>query len=348
MKIAIKTLLASTVLTGLAAVSAQAQVADNSRLKTVLDRGSLLCTGHNGSFLGFAEVDDKGVWKGLDVQLCKALSAGLFGTSEGHLEIVPVSWAQRWPALQSGDVDVIIKTSGWTQSRDTELNLAFSTPYFIGAFQVMTHASLGAEKVADLDGGTICVNAGTSVERSIANYAHSNGLDIEILTYENGDEIRNSYYEGRCDGWVEWAPALATGRVDAPDGADAHVILPDVIELEAEAIIIPEGDADWLDVQNWMLSSLWFAELNGITSANVDEMKANPDSPQIATFLGVAPGYGTRLGLSDDWAYNMIKEVGNMGEIYARSMGTDSAYKLDRGVNALYTEGGVFYPLQID
>ncbi|PRY83081.1 transporter substrate-binding domain-containing protein [Donghicola tyrosinivorans] len=348
MKPMAKILLASTILTGLSAVGAQAEVAANSRLKTVQDRGTLLCTGHNGSFLGFAEVDDKGVWKGLDVELCKALATGLFGTYEGHLEIVPVSWAQRWPALQSGDVDVIIKASGWTQSRDTELNLTYSMPYFIGAFQVMSHASLGAEKVADLDGGTICVNAGTSVERSISNYADANGLDIEILTYENGDEIRNSYFEGRCDGWVEWAPALATGRVDAPDGADAHVILPEVIELEAEGIIVPEGDADWLDVQNWMLSSLWFAELNGITSANVDEMKANPESPQIATFLGATPGYGTRLGLSDDWAYNMIKHVGNMDEIYSRSMGDTSPYKLARGVNSLYTNGGVFYPLQID
>lgn len=337
-------LLASTILAG----AAQAQVADSSRLKTVQARGSLLCTGHNGSFLGFAEVDDKGVWKGLDVDLCKALSAGIFGTSEGHLQIVPVSWAQRWPALQSGDIDVVIKTSGWTQSRDTELNLAFSMPYFIGAFQVMAKTALGATSVADLEGGTLCAPAGTSTERALANFIEAKGMEAEILTFENGDEIRKAYYEGRCDAYVEWAPALATGRVDAPDGAEAHTILPDVIDLEAEAIIVPEGDPDWLDVQNWMLSSLWFAEANGITQANVDEFKANPESPQIATFLGVTPGYGSRLGLSDDWAYNMIKEVGNMGEIYERSMGAASPYKLDRGVNALYTAGGVFYPLQID
>ena len=139
----------------------QAEVAENSRLNKVLERGSLLCSGHNGSFLGFAEVDDKGNWKGVDIDLCRALAAGLFGKSEGNLEIVPISWAQRWPSLQSGDIDVVIKVSGWTQSRDTELNLAYSRPYFIGAFQIMTLKELGANSVADLDGGSICVSAGT-------------------------------------------------------------------------------------------------------------------------------------------------------------------------------------------
>jgi len=341
-----KSLVASAAL--LAGGAAQAQVADSSRLNTVLERGSLLCSGHNGSFLGFAEVDDKGVWKGVDIDLCRALAAGLFGSSEGNLEIVPISWAQRWPALQSGDIDVVIKVSGWTQSRDTELNLAYSRPYFIGAFQAMAKADLGAESIADLDGGSICVAAGTSTERALATYLESNSIDAEILTFENGDELRNSYYEGRCDAQVEWAPSLAAGRVDAPDGADAHVILPDVIALEAEGIIVPEGDPDWLDVQNWMLSSLWMAELEGITSENVDEIRANPPSSTIEKFLGVTPGYGARLGLPDDWAYNMIKEVGNFAEIYDRNIGDGSPYGLPRGINSLYNAGGVFFPMIVD
>jgi general L-amino acid transport system substrate-binding protein len=314
----------------------------------VLERGKLLCSGNNGSFLGFAEVDDKGNWKGFDIDLCRALAAALFGKSEGHLDIVPISWAQRWPALQSGDVDVIIKVSGWTQSRDTELNVAYSTPYFIGAFQVMAHAKLGANKIADLAGGSICVNAGTSTERVLATFLESNAIDAEVLPFENSDEQRNAYFEGRCDGFIEWAPSLATARLDAPDGADAHTILPDVLDLEAEGIIVPEGDPKWLDVQNWMLSSHWFAEANGITSKNVDEIKANPPSTTIGKFLGVTPGYGQRLGLSDDWAYNMIKEVGNAAEIYERNLGAESPYKLPRGINSLYSAGGVFYPLIID
>lgn len=342
-----KLAMATTALVALTGL-AQAQVADNSKLRTVLDRGSLLCSGHNGSFLGFAEVDDQGNWKGVDIDLCRALAAGLFGTSEGNLEIVPISWAQRWPALQSGDIDVVIKVSGWTQSRDTELNLAYSTPYFIGAFQAMSHADLGAQSIADLDGGSICVAAGTSTERATATFLQSNGIEAELLTFENGDELRNAYYEKRCDAMVEWAPSLAASNVDAPDGPESHVILPDVIDLEAEGIIVPEGDSDWLDVQNWMLSSLWFAEIEGITSANVDEIRANPPSETVAKFLGVSPGYGQRLGLSDDWAYNMIKEVGNFAELYDRNLGDGSPYKLPRGINGLYNAGGVFYPFIID
>ena len=341
-----KTILTLAAAAGIVIAAGVAQ-AQESRLKTVLDRGSLLCSGHNGSFLGFAEVDDKGVWKGVDIDMCRALASGLFGTHEGNLEIVPISWAQRWPALQSGDIDVVIKVSGWTQSRDTELNLAYSRPYFIGAFQIMAHAELGAGSVADLDGGSICVSAGTSTERVLATFLESNKIDAEIVVFEKGDEVRSSYLSGRCDGLIEWAPSLAAMRVTVDDPA-AHVILPDVLDLEAEGIIVPEGDPDWLDVQNWMLSSLWFAELKGITMANVDEMRANPPSTTVGTFLGVTPGYGARLGLSDDWAYNMIKAVGNFGEIYDRNIGSGSPYNLPRGINALYTNGGVFYPMIID
>ena len=346
MRLATKILAATSLI--FAGLTASADVDPGSKLITVLERGSLLCSGHNGSFLGFAEVDDSGNWKGVDIDLCRALAAGLFGSSEGNLEIVPISWAQRWPALQSGDIDVVIKVSGWTQSRDTELNLAYSRPYFIGAFQTMARVELGAEDMTGLAGGTVCVAAGTSTERATATYLETKGIEAEMLTFENGDELRNAYFEGRCDGLVEWAPSLAAGRADAPDGAEAHVILPDVIALEAEGIIVPEGDPDWLDVQNWMLSSLWFAEMEGITSENIDEFRDNPPSSTIGTFLGVNPGYGARLGLPDDWAYNMIKEVGNFAEIYERNIGSGSPYNLPRGINNLYSNGGVFYPMIID
>ena len=346
MRLATKILAATSLI--FSGLTASADVDPGSKLITVLERGSLLCSGHNGSFLGFAEVDDSGNWKGVDIDLCRALAAGLFGSSEGNLEIVPISWAQRWPALQSGDIDVVIKVSGWTQSRDTELNLAYSRPYFIGAFQTMARVELGAEDMTGLAGGTVCVAAGTSTERATATYLETKGIEAEMLTFENGDELRNAYFEGRCDGLVEWAPSLAAGRADAPDGAEAHVILPDVIALEAEGIIVPEGDPDWLDVQNWMLSSLWFAEMEGITSENIDEFRDNPPSSTIGTFLGVNPGYGARLGLPDDWAYNMIKEVGNFAEIYERNIGSGSPYNLPRGINNLYSNGGVFYPMIID
>ncbi len=317
----------------------------DSRLDTVLERGKLLCSGHNGSFLGFAEVDDEGNWTGLDIDLCRGLAASLFGTSEGNMDIVPISWAQRWPALQSGDIDVIIKLSGWSQSRDTELNLAYSRPYFVAGFHVMAHAEIGAESVADLDGGSICVSAGTTTEKFLAAYIEELGIDAEIIVFESGDEVRTAYFNGRCDGLTLLAPPLAAARATSEDPS-AHVILPDVLALEPEGIIVPEGDPDWLDVMNWMLSSLWFAELYDITSENVDEFKANPPSAQIGKFLGVTPGYGSRLGLSDDWAYNLIKEVGNYAEIYERNIG--APYQLPRAMNQLYKDGGLFYPLMVD
>ncbi|MDD9739369.1 transporter substrate-binding domain-containing protein [Marinovum sp. SP66] len=336
-----KFLLTAAAALGLMAGAASAQ----SRLETVQERGKLLCSGHNGSYLGFAEVDDQGNWEGLDIDLCRGLAASLFGKAEGHLDIVPISWAQRWPALQSGDIDVIIKLSGWSQSRDTELNLAFSNPYFVAGFHVMTNADLGVESVAGLDGGSICVSAGTTTERFLAAYVEKLGIDVEIIVFESGDEVRTAYFNGRCDGLTLLAPPLAAARATS-ENPEAHVILPDVIALEPEGIIVPEGDPKWLDVMNWMLSSLWFAELNGITSENVDEIKANPPSAQIGKFLGVTPGYGSRLGLSDDWAYNLITEVGNYAEIYDRNIGVP--YALPRAKNNLYINGGLFYPLMVD
>ncbi len=334
-------LMAAVAATALAAGAAEAQ----SRLDTVKDRGTLLCSGHNGSYLGFAEVDDQGNWRGFDIDFCRGLAASVFGASEGHLDIVPISWAQRWPALQSGDVDVIIKLSGWSQSRDTELNLAYSIPYFVAAFHVMAHADIGAESVADLDGGSICVSAGTTTERFLAAYVEQIGIEAEIIVFEDGDEVRSAYFNRRCDGLTLLAPPLAAARAISENPED-HVILPDVIALEPEGIIVPEGDPDWLDVMNWMISSLFFAEINGITQANVDGIRADPPSTQIGKFLGVTPGYGERLGLADDWAYNLIKEVGNYAEIYERNVG--GPYSVPRAMNNLYTNGGVFFPLMVD
>ncbi|MFD0981005.1 transporter substrate-binding domain-containing protein [Tropicimonas aquimaris] len=336
-----KYLLSATAALGMMAGAAAAE----GRLDTVLERGKLLCTGHNGSFLGFAEVDDEGNWKGLDIDLCRGLAASLFGSSEGTMDIVPISWAQRWPALQSGDVDVIIKLAGWSQSRDAELNLAYTQPYFVAGFHVMAHADLGVEKVADLDGGSICVSAGTTTERFLAAYIENLGIEAEIIVFESGDEVRTAYFNRRCDGLTLLAPPLAAARATS-ENPEEHVILPDVIALEPSGIIVPEGDPKWLDVMNWMLTSLWFAELHGITSENVDEFRDNPPSDQIGKFLGVTPGYGDRLGLSNDWAYNLIKEVGNYAEIYDRNIG--EPYALPRALNNLYTNGGLFYPLMVD
>lgn len=337
----IKSLLAASVMLLGATNFAYADAVD-----TIKERGSLLCTGHNGSYLGFAEVDDQGKWKGFDIEFCKALATAILGSAD-KLQIVPISWQQRFPSIQSGDIDVIIKVTGWTMTRDTELGLQYARPYFIGPFYVMSRKELGAKSVSDLEGGVFCVNAGTTIERVLADYMESNGITYEQLSFEKGEELRAAFYAGRCDATAGFGPALAATRFNAPD-PEAFVILGDVLKLEPEGIVVRQGEDRFIDIINWMVSAMLIAEENGITQANVDEMRAAPASASIERLLGVSPGIGERLGLSDDWAYNVIKTVGNYGEVYDRTLGENSPYKLPRGLNNLWNNGGLLYPLVLD
>ena len=315
-------------------------------LKTVQDRGELLCTGHDGSYLGFAEVDGRGEWKGIDIELCRAVATAIFG-DPARLTILPISWAQRWPALQSGEVDLVIKASGATLSRDTELGLQFSLSYYLGTTKVMAHRELGLETLADADGGTVCIPAGTTIQQQMSSYAAKLGITLEHVLIEKTEELEQAYFSGRCDLYAQWGPVVAIARA-AKGNVDEHDILPDVLALEPEVIVMRPGDDNWIDVANWTLSALWFAEQEGITSENVDEIRDNPATPEIAKFLGVNPGMGTGLGLPDDWAYNVIKHVGNYAEIFDRSLGEGSPYKMDREMTALWSDGGVLYPYLID
>ena len=329
-----------------AAMSTPGLAASGDTVKGIQDRDSLLCTGHNGSYLGFAEVDDKGKWTGFDIEFCKALATAILGSPD-KLQIIPVSWAQRFPALQSGDIDVIIKVTGWTMGRDTELGLQYARPYFIGPTTILTRAELGAKSAADLEGGVFCINAGTSIERIVADYMGSRGIEYEALNFEKAEELRSALYAGRCDALAGFGPFLAATRFNAPN-PDDFVIIDEVLALEPEGIAARQGDDHFIDVINWMVSALLMAEENGITQANVDEMRANPPSTSVGRLLGATPGIGDRLGLSNDWAYNTIKAVGNYGEIYERTVGKESPYKLPRGLNNLWSNGGLLYTLVLD
>ncbi len=328
-------------------MGATAQAADpGETVKAIMDRDSLLCTGHNGSYLGFAEVDDQGEWSGFDIEMCKALATAILGSPD-KLQIIPVSWAQRFPALQSGDIDVIIKVTGWTMSRDTELGLQYSRPYFIGPTNILVRSDLGAATPEDLAGGVFCINAGTSIERIVADYMGARGIEYEPLNFEKPEELRSALYGGRCDALAGFGPFLAATRFNAPNPDDFE-IMDAVLALEPEGIAAREGDDGFIDVINWMTSALLMAEEAGITQANVDDVRADPPSASIERLLGVSPGVGERLGLPDDWAYNMIKAVGNYGEIYDRTVGEGSVYKLPRGKNKLWSDGGLLYPLVLD
>lgn len=318
--------------------------------KTLADvkaRGALQCTGHNGSYLGLAEVDDKGNWKGFDIDLCRAVATTVFGDYEGHLKIMPTSWAQRWPGIQSGELDVIIKATGWTMGRDTELGLQFSNIYMMAPIKMLVRKELGAKSVKDLEGGSVCVPAGTSTERSVAEYLKANGVTMEFVTSEKTEESEAAYLSGRCDVFAQWDVQLAVLRLKAEDPT-AHVILSDTVSAEPVAMAVRQGDDNWLDVMNFTLSALLAAEEAGVTSQNVDEMKANPPTPAIGKLLGATPGIGTRMGLDDDWAYNVIKKLGNYNEMWERNLGQDSPYKLERGINSLWSKGGVLFPILVD
>ncbi|AZO08198.1 MULTISPECIES: amino acid ABC transporter substrate-binding protein [unclassified Mesorhizobium] len=337
---------AAAVALGLVHFAVPAEAAGGKTLETVKARGMLNCTGHDGSYLGFAEVDDTGNWKGMDIDLCKAVATAVLG-GPAKLKVVPISWAQRWPSLQSGDVDIIIKASGGTLSRDTELGLQFSMSYYLGTTKVMAHKELNLKSLKDANGGTICIPAGTTIEQQVAAYAQKVGIKLEPVVIEKTEELEQAYFSGRCDMYAQWGPVLAIARV-AKGKVDDHVILPDVLAVEPEVMIVRQGDDNWVDVANWTLTALLFAEEEGITSKNVDEIKAKPTSPQVAKFLGATPGLGKGLGLADDWAYNVIKKVGNYGEIFDRDLGKDSPYKMDRELTNLWNNGGVLFPLVID
>ncbi|MEM6748829.1 MAG: amino acid ABC transporter substrate-binding protein [Pseudomonadota bacterium] len=321
--------------------------ADSATVQQIVDRGELLCSGHNGSYFGFVEVNDQNEWRGLDIDLCRALATAVLGDPEA-VQIIPLSWAQRFPALQSGDVDVIIKATGWTMGRDTELGLQFSLPYFFGGTQFMAHGNLGIAEATGLDGGTICVEAGTTIERLSANYLSTIGVEHTMVSYESAAELRAAYLAERCDAFAGWGPNLAVLRATEIDNPDAHVILNDQLSSEPISAAMRQGDEGFVDVVNWMLASLLIAEEEGITMENVEEIAANPPNPRVARLLGAEPGMGERLGLRDSWAKEMIAAVGNFEEIYHRNLGDESPYKLDRGLNSLWSEGGVLYAPILD
>lgn len=323
-----------------------AEAAMGDTLKTIKERGHLLCPGHNGTYLGFAEVDNAGNWKGFDIELCRAMATAILGSPD-KLKVVPISFAQRFPAIQSGDIDLIIKVTGWTLGRDTELGLQFSQPYFLGATQLAVNVATGAKTGKDLNGASLCSQAGTSTERLAADYLTNLKIKYEMVSFEKSEDMRAAFFSGRCDAVALWGPNLAISISQATD-PNKFMALPDVLAVEPQSIAMRQGDDQFVDIANWMLTVLITAEEYGITSTNVDEHKAKAGNPTVARMLGATPGIGKRLGLSESWGYDVIKHVGNYKQIFDRTLGDGSPYKMKRGVNSLIRDGGVLYPLVID
>ncbi len=312
-------------------------------LDAVKARGQLICGVTTGT-AGFSLADSQGKWTGLNVDICRAVSATIFGDSE-KVKYVPLTAQQRFTALQSGEVDVLSDNTTWTLTRDTALGLDFTGITFYDGQGFMVNKKLGVKSAKDLNGATVCVAPGTTTELNLADYFRAQKMTFKPVVIEKVDEIRAAFFGGRCDVYTTDRSALAATRaanVPAPQTADDYVILPETISKEPLGPAVRHGDNQFGDVVKWAQFAMIEAEEYGISSKNVDAMLKS-DNPTIKRILGVTPGMGKALGVDEKWVYNIIKQVGNYGEAYERNVGSGSPLKIDRGLNRLWTQGGIQY-----
>ncbi|MEI7609347.1 MAG: amino acid ABC transporter substrate-binding protein, partial [Rhodospirillaceae bacterium] len=303
-------------------------------------RGFVQC-GVNVGLGGFSAPDARGVWSGLDVDYCRAVAAAMFGDA-GKVKFVPLSAQQRFPALQSGEVDLLSRNTTWTLTRDTANGFHFAPVTFYDGQAFMVAKKLGVKSALELSNATVCAQTGTTTELNLADYARVHHIAYQPVIIEALAEMNAAFFSGRCDAVTSDASQLASIRaIDAPN-PDDYVILPERISKEPFAPAVRHGDDQWFELVKWTVFATIDAEERGISSKTVDELLKSPD-PSIQRLLGVTAGFGTALGVSETWAYSVIKQVGNYGEIFERNVGAGSRLKLERGLNALWTNGGLQY-----
>lgn len=304
----------------------------------VMDKGYIQC-GVNTSLAGFSNATG-GEWAGLDVDLCRAVAAAMLGDSEA-VRFTALTANQRFTALQSGEVDILSRNTTWTLTRDTALGLNFAGVNYYDGQGFMVRKDLGVTSAKELSGAAICVEPGTTTELNLADYFRAQGMDFEPVVIENTSEVTAAFFAGRCDVYTTDASGLASARnVSAENPAD-YIILPEIISKEPLGPAVRHGDDEFMDIVRWTLNAMIEAEEYGITSDNVDEMRESSTNPGVQRLLGTTPGLGEALGIDEDWAYNIISQVGNYGESYQTNV-TD-LLGLERGLNALWTEGGLMY-----
>jgi general L-amino acid transport system substrate-binding protein len=308
-------------------------------LNTVKARGHLIA-GVNGSVFGFSMPDDKGVWQGLDVDTAKAVAAAVFGDAN-KVKFVALTAVQRLPALQSKEIDVLCRNTTQTLTRETTNGLNFVHVNYYDGQGFLIPKKLGVKSAKELGGATVCVLPGTTTEMNAADFFRTNKLNWKPVVIEQTAELSKAFFAGRCDCLTSDASQLAAHRAVAPNPAD-YILLPEIISKEPLCPVVRHGDDEWYDIVNFTVMALINAEEFGITSKNVDEMLKS-DNPEIKRFLGVTPGMGAALGLDEKWAYNIIKQVGNYGEVFERNVGKNTKLGLERGLNDLWTRGGLMY-----
>ena len=299
-----------------------------------------ITTGVNEGLFGFSKPDEKGVWRGLDVDTARAVSAAVFGSPD-KLKFVPLTAKTRFTALQSGEIDMFTRNATQTLTRETALGLNFVHVNFYDGQGFLVPKKLGVKSAKELDGATVCVLPGTTTELNAADYFRANKMTMKPVVIESTPELAKAFFSGRCDCLTSDASQLAGTRATAPN-PDDYVILPEIISREPLAPAVRHGDDQWYDIVNFSVMAMIEAEYLGISSKNVDAMLKSSD-PQIQRYLGVSPGNGEALGLSEKWAYNIVKMVGNYGEVFERNVGVNTPLKIERGLNALWTKGGIMY-----
>lgn len=316
-----------------------AQGASAQTLKAVKDRGMLNC-GANGSLAGFGLPDAQGKWTGLDVDFCRAIAAAVLNDAN-KVKYVPLSAKDRFTALQSGEVDVLARNTTWTSSRDTSLGLNFVGVNYYDGQGFMVRKSLKVNSALELNGAAICVQQGTTTELNLADFFSANKMQLKSVTFATANEAVKAFDAGRCDAYTTDASALYAERLRVTNPED-HVILPEIISKEPLGPVVRHGDDQWYDIVKWTLFAMIDAEELNINSKNLDEALKSPN-PEVKRFVGTEGNYGEQLGLTKDWAVRIIKQVGNYGESFERNVGMGSPLKIERGLNKLWTKGGIQY-----
>ena len=321
------------------AVAFAAQSASAQTLKTVKDRGMLNC-GSNGTLAGFGLPDAQGQWTGLDVDFCKAIAAAVLGDAK-KVKFVPLSAKDRFTALQSGEVDILARNTTWTSSRDTSLGLNFVGVNYYDGQGFIVRKTLKVNSALELAGASVCVQQGTTTELNLSDYFRANNMQVKTVTFATANEAVKAYDAGRCDAYTTDASGLYAERLKLANSAD-HIVLPEIISKEPLGPAVRHGDDQWFDVAKWVLYAMINAEELNITQKNVDEM-VKSTNPDVKRFVGTEGNYGEQLGLPKDWAVQIVKAVGNYGEVFDRNIGANSPLKIERGLNKLWNKGGIQY-----
>ena len=316
-----------------------APMANAQALKTVQDRGTLVC-GVSQGVPGFSSPDDKGNWTGLDVDFCRALAAAIFNDAK-KVRFVPLSAKDRFTALQSFEIDVLSRNSSWTSSRDTSLGFNFTAIVYYDGQGFMVRKSLKVNSALELNGASVCAQTGTTNELNLADYFRANRMKYEVIAFATADETIKAYDAGRCDAFTTDVSQLTAERLKLTNPGD-HVILPEVISKEPLAPVVRHGDDQWFDLVKWTHFAMVNAEELGVSSKNIDEALKS-DKPDVRRLVGTEGNYGEQLGVSKDWVVRIVRQVGNYGEVFDRNVGAGSRLGIARGLNNLWNKGGLQY-----